>query len=51
MAIARGSATECAALIDVASVTAETPFVGAEEAKQLLERIIAMLTKLCRVSA
>jgi four helix bundle protein len=47
-AIARGSAMECAAILD-ALVIAEV--VGGERHRQgiaLLERIVAMLTRLCR---
>jgi four helix bundle protein len=49
--IARGSAMECAALVDVCRVAgfvAEVE-VEAEEAKALLGRIFAMLTRMCRV--
>jgi four helix bundle protein len=47
-AIARGSAMECAALLDVCRVAA---LVGPDETnewKTLLARIVAMLTKMCR---
>ena len=50
-AIARGSAMECAAVLDTLLL------LGAIEAKEkapgdeLLERLVAMLTKLCRLSA
>jgi four helix bundle protein len=47
-AIARGSAMECGALVDVCCVAG---FLGEEEAgeaKALLGRIVAMLTRMCR---
>ena len=47
-AIARGSAMECGALLDVCRLAG---LVSAEEAargKALLVRIVAMLTKMCR---
>ena len=47
--IARGSAMECAALLDVCRVA---KLVGAEDVeagKVLLARIVAMLTKMCRL--
>ena len=47
-AIARGSALECAAVLDVcrALELVDVKLIG--EAKELLVRIVAMLTKLCR---
>ena len=46
-AIARGSAMECGAIVDVAAVLKLSPedLVGA---KELLERIVSMLTRMCR---
>jgi four helix bundle protein len=47
-AIARGSAMECAALLDVCRVTGVIADDKAKEGKALLARIVAMLTKMCR---
>ncbi|WP_394843931.1 four helix bundle protein [Pendulispora brunnea] len=47
-AIARGSAMECAALIDVCLVAGYISEVDARQCKHLLVRIVAMLTKMCR---
>ena len=47
-AIARGSAMECAALVDVCRVAGFLALPEAEEAKTLLARIVAMLTRMCR---
>ncbi|WP_438021228.1 four helix bundle protein [Sorangium sp. So ce315] len=47
-AIARGSAMECGALVDVCRVAGFLPSGDAEEAKVLLGRIVAMLTRMCR---
>jgi four helix bundle protein len=47
-AIARGSAMECAALIDVCAVADYLAEDDARSAKQLLLRIVSMLTKMCR---
>jgi four helix bundle protein len=44
-AIARGSATEAAALLDVVALVHEEPRV--REGKAHLHRVVAMLTKLC----
>jgi four helix bundle protein len=46
-AIARGSAMECAALVDVCRVAGFLTSAEAEEAKTLLTRIVAMLTRMC----
>ncbi len=46
-AIARGSAMECAALIDVCRVAGFLTPAEAEDAKSLLTRIVAMLTRMC----
>ena len=45
---ARGSAMECAAAMDVCQVLGLIDDVKAKEAKELLHRIVAMLTKLSR---
>ncbi|WP_438030113.1 four helix bundle protein [Sorangium sp. So ce233] len=47
-AIARGSAMECGALVDVCRVAGFLPSADAEDAKSLLGRIVAMLTRMCR---
>jgi len=47
-AIARGSAMECGALMDVCVIVAEIESIRAEHGKQLLVRIVSMLTKMCR---
>jgi len=47
-AIARGSAMECAAIVDALSVLADLEDAKREQASDLLGRIVAMLTKLCR---
>jgi four helix bundle protein len=49
-AIARGSALECGALVDVLQLTGAVPDPDAHSAKRLLARIVAMLTRLCRPS-
>lgn len=46
-AIARGSAMECGALIDVVSVL-QGRAESLDQAKELLIRIVAMLSKMCR---
>ena len=46
--IARGSAMECGAVIDVARLLGGLPDKDLDEAKDLLVRIVAMLTRLCR---
>ncbi|WP_437951905.1 four helix bundle protein [Sorangium sp. So ce296] len=47
-AIARGSAMECGALMDVCRVAGYLAPAEAEDAKSLLARIVAMLTRMCR---
>jgi four helix bundle protein len=47
-AIARGSAMECAALLDVCRVAGLVPVEEVEEGKALVTRIVAMLTRMCR---
>jgi len=45
--IARGSAMECGAIMDAISIMALGAQEKIDKANQLLERIVAMLTKLC----
>jgi four helix bundle protein len=47
-AIARGSAMECGALLDVCRLAGLVSAEEAARAKALLVRIVAMLTKMCR---
>jgi four helix bundle protein len=47
-AIARGSALECGAILDVLAVMGAAKHDEVRAAKALLARITAMLTKLCR---
>jgi len=47
-AIARGSAMECAALLDVCRVAALAGLDETNEGKALLARVVAMLTRMCR---
>jgi len=47
-AIARGSATECAAVLDVCMTLELIDEARYRRGNELLERIVAMLTKLCR---
>ena len=47
-AIARGSAMECGALLDVCGLAGHATEVQFETGKRLLSRIVAMLTKMCR---
>ena len=46
--IARGSAMECSAIIDCCGVIGSIETHRAEEATALLERVVAMLTRMCR---
>jgi four helix bundle protein len=46
-AMARGSALECAAIIDVLEALGTLCEEEADQARELLERIVSMLTKLC----
>ena len=48
-AIARGSAMECGALLDVCRVADFVTVAEAEEVKALLIRIVVMLSRMCRV--
>ena len=47
-AIARGSAMECAALLDVCRAAGLVSADDADAGKALLTRIVAMLTRMCR---
>ena len=47
-AFARGSAMECAAILDVLNVLKIIQPSLFDEGKQLLHRIVSMLTKMCR---
>ncbi len=47
-AIARGSAFECAAILDVLQRFGAVAPEDVEPAKELLSRIVAMLSKMCR---
>jgi len=47
-AIARGSAMECAAVLDALSVLKIVDVTTKQRGDELLERVVAMLTKLCR---
>ena len=48
MSIARGSAMECGAILDVCRVLEVTDEQMVRDGKQLLVWIVSMLTKLCR---
>jgi four helix bundle protein len=47
-AIARGSAMECAAIVDVLRIRGLVPAFDAERARSLLVRVVQMLSKLDR---
>jgi len=47
-AIARGSALECAAILDVLLRFGAVASADVEQAKTLLSRVVAMLSKMCR---
>jgi four helix bundle protein len=47
-ATARGSAMECSAIFDSCSILGAISAQDAAKADELLERIVAMLTKMCR---
>jgi four helix bundle protein len=47
-AIARGSALECAAVLDVLRLVGAASSDDVEQGKTLLSRIVAMLSKMCR---
>ena len=46
--IARGSAMECGALVDVTRILGLLNASEEEEAKDLVTRIVSMLSKMCR---
>ena len=46
--IARGSAMECSAIIDCCGVIGAIEAHQGDEASALLERVVAMLTRMCR---
>ena len=48
VAIARGSAMECGAILDVCRVLELSDDQAVDRGKQLLVRIVSMLTKMCR---
>ena len=47
-AIARGSAMECGALVDVCSIAGYISAADARLGKDLIVRTVAMLSKMCR---
>jgi four helix bundle protein len=47
-AIARGSALECAAILDVLHLLGAADVRDVDQGKLLVSRIVAMLTKMCR---
>lgn len=47
-AIATGSAMECGAIIDILALMDVHPAIELNDAKQLLVRIVSMLSKMCR---
>ena len=47
-AIARGEAMECGAIIDVVRLVGAVPESDLSAGKQLLVRVVGMLSKLCR---
>jgi len=47
-AIARGSAMECGALIDVCAIAGYISAADARHGKELIVRTVAMLSKMCR---
>ena len=47
-AIARGSAMECGAILDVIALLVPLPHDQIAQAKALLVRIVSMLSKMCR---
>ena len=48
MRIARGSATECGAIVDVLRLLDVAPIEQVDMGKELLVRVVSMLTKMCR---
>ena len=47
-AIARGSAMECGAILDVIRILSVAPNASVDKGKRLLVRIVEMLSKMCR---
>ena len=47
-AIARGSAMECGALFDVCAIAVYVTVTDARKAKDLIVRLVAMLSRMCR---
>jgi four helix bundle protein len=47
-AITRGLALECAPILDVLALLGAASPEGVDRRKRLLERIVSMLTKMCR---
>ena len=47
-AIARGSALECGALLDVCGLMGHATPIQIEDGKRMLARVVAMLTRMCR---
>jgi len=47
-AIARGSAMECAAILDACRILKLVEAAQVEQGKGLLERVVGILTKMCR---
>jgi four helix bundle protein len=47
-AIARGSAMECAAIFDALAIRGALEGGAHEEGQELLERVVSMLTRMCR---
>ena len=48
LAMARGSATECAAILDIARARSLAPHAVTKEGRALLVRIVQMLTRWCQ---
>ena len=48
MSIARGSAMECGAILDATRILRLGEPKDVQEAKILVERVVSMLTKMCR---
>ena len=46
--IARGSAMECGALLDVCTIAGHVSATDARQGKDLVVRIVAMLSRMCR---
>ncbi|MCA1838007.1 MAG: four helix bundle protein [Gemmatimonadaceae bacterium] len=47
-AIARGSAMECGALIDVCTIAGYITLADSRHGKELIVRVVAMLSRMCR---